>query len=48
MSASDRYNLLRATAIENRREPFVFEKDIWVVQILKILFDAPFGKDLGL
>ena len=46
MSASDRYNLLRATAIENRREPFVFEKDIWVVQILKILFDAPFGKDL--
>ena len=25
---------------------FVFEKDIWVVQILKILFDAPFGKDL--
>ena len=26
--------------------PFVFEKDIWVVQILKILFDAPFGKDL--
>ena len=26
--------------------PFVFEKDIWVVQILKILFEAPFGKDL--
>ena len=26
--------------------PFVFEKDIWVVQILKTLFDAPFGKDL--
>ena len=46
MSAGDRYNLLRATAIKNRREPFVFEKDIWVVQILKILFDAPFGKDL--
>lgn len=46
MSAGDRYDLLRATAIKNRREPFVFEKDIWVVQILKILFDAPFGKDL--
>ena len=46
MSPSDRYDLLRATAIKNRREPFVFEKDIWVVQILKILFDAPFGKDL--
>jgi len=46
MSPSDRYNLLRATAIKNRREPFVFEKDIWVVQILKILFEAPFGKDL--
>ena len=46
MSASDRYNLLRATAIANRRDPFVFEKDIWVVQILKILFDASFGKDL--
>ncbi len=46
MSANDRYDLLRAIAIKNRREPFVFEKDIWVVQILKILFDAPFGKDL--
>ena len=46
MSPGDRYDLLRATAIKNRREPFVFEKDIWVVQILKILFDAPFGKDL--
>ncbi|MCY4379436.1 MAG: nucleotidyl transferase AbiEii/AbiGii toxin family protein [Candidatus Dadabacteria bacterium] len=46
MSASDRYDLLRRIAIKNRREPFVFEKDIWVVQILKILFDAPFGKDL--
>ena len=46
MSAGDRYNLLRATAIKNRREPFVFEKDIWVVQTLKILFEAPFGKDL--
>ena len=46
MSAGDRYDLLRATGIKNRREPFVFEKDIWVVQILKILFEAPFGKDL--
>ncbi len=46
MLAGDRYDLLRATAIKNKREPFVFEKDIWVVQILKILFDAPFGKDL--
>ena len=46
MSASDRYDLLRATAIANRRDPFVFEKDIWVVQILKILFEASFGEDL--
>lgn len=46
MSASDRYDLLRRIAIKNKREPFTFEKDIWVVQILKILFEAPFGKDL--
>lgn len=46
MSTSDRSNLLKAIAVEKRCDPFVFEKDIWVVQILKILFDAPFGKDL--
>ena len=46
MSVGDRSNLLKAIAVENRCDPFVFEKDIWVVQILKILFDAPFGKDL--
>lgn len=46
MSAGDRSNLLKAIAVQNRCDPFVFEKDIWVVQILKILFDAPFGKDL--
>ena len=46
MSVGDRSNLLKAIAVQSRCDPFVFEKDIWVVQILKILFDAPFGKHL--
>ena len=38
--------VLRIAAEHSGYRPFVFEKDIWVVQILKILFDSPFGKDL--
>ena len=46
LSATEKGYLLRAGALEAQREPHLFEKDIWVVQILKILFDAPFGNDL--
>ena len=43
---TEKHDLLRVGAIETRREPHLLEKDIWVVQILKILFEAPFGNNL--
>ena len=46
LSADEKYRILRIAAEHSGHQMFVFEKDIWVVQILKILFDAPFGKDL--
>ena len=46
LSADEKSYALRIAADRSGYRPFVFEKDIWVVQILKILFDAPFGKDL--
>ncbi len=46
LSTDEKYYTLRVAAEHSGHRPFVFEKDIWVVQILKILFDAPFGKDL--
>ena len=46
LSVDEKSYTLRMAAEHSGYRPFVFEKDIWVVQILKILFDAPFGKDL--
>ncbi len=46
LSVDEKSYTLRVAAEHSGYRPFVFEKDIWVVQILKILFDAPFGKDL--
>ena len=46
LSADEKYRILRIAAEHSGHQMFVFEKDIWVVQILKILFEAPFGKDL--
>ena len=46
LSQEEKFDVLFISARESGYQPFVFEKDIWVVQILKILFDAPFGKDL--
>ena len=46
LSTDEKYYTLRIAAEHSGQQAFIFEKDIWVVQILKILFDAPFGKDL--
>ena len=46
MSVDDKYDALEDAADRLESDPYLLEKDIWVVQILKILFDAPFGKDL--
>ncbi len=46
LSVDDKYNVLEQAADRSDGDPYLLEKDIWVVQILKILFDAPFGKDL--
>ena len=46
LSREERFDALFVAARKSGHQGFVFEKDIWVVQILKILFDAPFGKDL--
>ena len=46
LSTDEKSYILRMAADRSGYRPFVFEKDIWVVQILKILFEAPFGKDL--
>lgn len=46
LSVDDKYEVLEQAADRSNGDPYLFEKDIWVVQILKILFDAPFGKDL--
>ena len=46
LSTKDKYDALEEAGERIKCEPYLLEKDIWVVQILKILFDAPFGKDL--
>ena len=46
LSAAEKYDVLEEAGERIECEPYLLEKDIWVVQILKILFDAPFGKDL--
>lgn len=46
LSANDRRYGLTVASERCGREPHLFEKDIWVVQILSILFSAPFANDL--
>lgn len=46
LSQKDRLDALFLAGRKSGYQLFMFEKDIWVVQILKILFEAPFGKDL--
>ena len=46
LSANDRRDALRAVQAEGPHPAFLFEKDIWVVATLGVLFDAPFGHRL--
>ena len=46
LSAQDRRDALEVAASLSGRRAHLLEKDIWVVQILSVLFDAPFGRDL--
>ena len=46
LSAQDRRDALEVAASLSGRRAHLLEKDIWVVQTLSVLFDAPFGRDL--
>ena len=46
LSIDDRRYALRVAQDKGRCRAFLFEKDIWVVATLGVLFDAPFGKHL--
>ncbi|MCY4626841.1 MAG: nucleotidyl transferase AbiEii/AbiGii toxin family protein [Acidobacteria bacterium] len=44
--ATSRHLALTAAQAESGRKAHFLEKDIWIVEILRILFDAPFATDL--
>lgn len=46
LPAEDRCEALRAAQDASGRRAFLLEKDVWVVQTLRVLFDGPFGGDL--
>ena len=46
LSAEDKRDALRVAQGLSGRRAHLLEKDIWVVQTLGVLFDAPFGADL--
>ncbi len=46
LSARDRRRVLKTAAALGGTRAHLLEKDIWVVQTLSLLFDAPFGQDL--
>ena len=46
LSADDRRDLLVSVVNLAGHPPHLLEKDIWVVQSLSVLFEAPFGRDL--
>ena len=46
LSAEERRHALRAVQAEGPHPAFLFEKDVWVVATLGVLFDAPFGRRL--
>ena len=46
LSAEDKRDALRVVQGLSGRRVHLLEKDIWVVQTLGVLFDAPFGADL--
>ena len=46
LSAEDKRHALRVVQGLSGRRAHLLEKDVWVVQTLSVLFDAPFGADL--
>lgn len=46
LSAEERRHALRAVQAEGPHPAFLFEKDVWVVATLGVLFGAPFGRRL--
>ena len=46
LSASDRRYALRVAQDKSNQRAFLFEKDIWIVATLDVLFKAPFGENL--
>lgn len=46
LSRHDRRELLDSVVRATQRPPELLEKDIWLVQTLSVLFQAPFGADL--
>ena len=46
LSAADRTELLETGASRSGRPPHLLEKDVWVVWLLSLLFDAPLGAEL--
>ena len=46
LPAEDKRDALRVAQKLSGRRTHLLEKDIWVVQTLDVLFDAPFGVDL--
>lgn len=46
LSADDRRDALGFAAAQIRTRPYLLEKDFWVVQVLSVLFSAPFANDL--
>lgn len=46
MPAEDRRQALQVAQDASGRRAFLLEKDVWVVQTLRVLFDGPFGADI--
>ena len=46
LSAEDRRHALRVAQGKSRRRAFLLEKDIWIVAVLDVLFNAPFAEHL--
>ena len=46
LAAPERREALETATSLGGRPPHLLEKDVWVVQTLSVLFEAPFGRDL--
>ena len=46
LSASDRRGALEMAEERSDCPAYLLEKDVWVVEALRILFESPFGGDL--